>query len=80
MANRGKNNKGNKGKEIIHQLQLCKTTGITISEEDAAILEKVKQIAKDAEVDLTDYKKLLEDELEEEIGRKRRTGTFIGIC
>lgn len=71
MANRGKNNKGNKGKGNNTSAAPAKTTGITISEEDAAILEKVKQIAKDAEVDLTDYKKLLEDELEEEIGRKR---------
>lgn len=63
MANRkskGKNNGRNK------------SSAIPISEEDAALLEKAKQASKAGELDLAEYRRLLEEDLKKEIENKRK--------
>ena len=64
MANRkskGKNNGRNK------------SSAIPISEEDAALLEKAKQASKAGELDLAEYRRLLEEDLKKEIENKMGT-------
>ena len=63
--NKGKNNRRNTSPSVAPKSS-------TISEEDAALLEKAKQASKDGEFDLAEYKRLLEEELEREIENKRK--------
>lgn len=65
--NRGKNNGRNVGPSTA-----SKTFTVSISEEDAMLLEKAKIASKDGELDLAEYRKLLEAELETEIENKRK--------
>ena len=65
--NRGKNNGRNTSSSAP-----AKSSIVTISEEDAALLEKAKQASKDGELDLAEYRKLLEADLETEIENKRK--------
>lgn len=65
--NRGKNNGRNTSSSTP-----AKSSIVTISEEDAALLEKAKQASKDGELDLAEYRKLLEADLETEIENKRK--------
>lgn len=70
MANRkskGKNNGRNASPSAVP-----KSSAISISEEDAALLEKAKQASKAGELDLADYRRLLEEDLEKEIENKRK--------
>ena len=70
MANRkskGKNNGRNASPSAVP-----KSSVISISEEDAALLEKAKQASKAGELDLADYRRLLEEDLEKEIENKRK--------
>ena len=70
MANRkskGKNNGRNASPSAIQ-----KSSAISISEEDAALLEKAKQASKAGELDLAVYRRLLEEDLEKEIENKRK--------
>ncbi len=65
--NRGKNNGRNASTSTA-----AKTSTVSISDEDAALLEKAKKVSKDGELDLAEYRKLLEAELETEIENKRK--------
>ena len=65
--NRGKNNGRNASPSTA-----AKTSTVSISDEDAALLEKAKKASKDGELDLAEYRKLLEAELETEIENKRK--------
>ena len=65
--NRGKNNGRNASPSTV-----VKTSNVSISEEDAVLLEKAKKASKDGELDLAEYRKLLEAELETEIENKRK--------
>lgn len=65
--NRGKNNGRN-----ARTSTAAKTSTVSISDEDAALLEKAKKVSKDGELDLAEYRKLLEAELETEIENKRK--------
>lgn len=65
--NRGKNNGRNTSSSVP-----AKSSIVTISEEDAALLEKAKQASKDGELDLAEYRKFLEADLETEIENKRK--------
>lgn len=65
--NKGKNNRRNASSSVVP-----KSSAISISEEDVALLEKAKQASKDGELDLAEYKRLLEEELEREIENKRK--------
>ena len=70
MANRkskGKNNGRNASPSAVP-----KSSAISISEEDAALLEKAKQASKAGELDLAEYRRLLEEDLEKEIENKRK--------
>lgn len=70
MANRkskGKNNGRNASPSAVQ-----KSSAISISEEDAALLEKAKQASKAGELDLAEYRRLLEEDLEKEIENKRK--------
>ena len=70
MANRkskGKNNGRNASPSAVQ-----KSSAISISEEDAALLEKAKQAWKAGELDLAEYRRLLEEDLEKEIENKRK--------
>lgn len=70
MANRkskGKNNGRNASPSVVP-----KSSAISISEEDAALLEKAKQASKAGELDLAEYRRLLEEDLEKEIENKRK--------
>ena len=70
MANRKskeKNNRRNASPSAVP-----KSSAISISEEDAALLEKAKQASKAGELDLAEYRRLLEEELEKEIENKRK--------
>ncbi|WP_312072187.1 hypothetical protein [Anaerotignum propionicum] len=72
MAGRGnKKNNNNKGKGN-NPAAPTRPIGITITEEEAALLKKAKTIAKDAELEMTEFKKLLEHDLEAEIDQKRQ--------
>ena len=65
MANRkskGKNNGRNASPSAVP-----KSSAISISEEDAALLEKAKHASKAGELDLAEYRRLLEEDLEKEI-------------
>lgn len=65
--NRGKNNGRNASPSTA-----AKTSTVSISDEDADLLEKAKKASKDGELDLAEYRKLLEAELETEIENKRK--------
>ena len=65
--NRGKSNGRNASPSTV-----AKTSAISISEEDAALLEMAKKASKDGELDLAEYRRLLETELETEIDNKRK--------
>lgn len=70
MANRkskGKNNGRNASPSAVP-----KSSAISISEEDAALLEKAKQASKAGELDLAKYRRLLEEDLEKGIENKRK--------
>ena len=70
MANRkskGKNNGRNASPSAVP-----KSSAISISEEDAVLLEKAKQASKAGELDLAEYRRLLEEDLEKEIENKRK--------
>lgn len=70
MANRkskGKNNGRNASPSAVQ-----KSSAISISEEDAALLEKAKQAWKAGELELAEYRRLLEEDLEKEIENKRK--------
>lgn len=67
----GKKNRGKNNGKNINLSTPAKTSAITISEEEAALLEKAKQASKDGELDLAEYRKLLEQDLEEEIKQRR---------
>lgn len=65
--NRGRNNGRNANRSTF-----VKSSSITISEEDVALLEKAKQASKNGEFELAEYRNLLETELEAEIAAKRK--------
>ena len=65
--NRGKNNGRNAASSTV-----AKSSAISISEEDVALLEMAKKASQDGELDLAEYRKLLEAELEAEIDAKRK--------
>jgi hypothetical protein len=70
MANRkskGKNNGRNASPSAVP-----KSSAISISEEDAALLEKAKQASKAGELELAEYRRLLEEDIEKEIENKRK--------
>ncbi|SHK77747.1 hypothetical protein SAMN02745136_03321 [Anaerocolumna jejuensis DSM 15929] len=50
----------------------AKSTSVSISADDVALLEKAKSIAKDGEIDRNELKSMLEDELVKEIEEKRQ--------
>lgn len=72
MASRRKNNKNNRGKGTGSPADLGRASDITITKEEAELLEKAKTIAQEAEISLAGYKKFREEELEKEIERKRQ--------
>lgn len=63
--------KKNRGRNA-NRSTFVKSSSITISEEDVAILEKAKQASKNGEFELAEYQNLLETELEAEIDAKRK--------
>lgn len=66
--NRNNNNNNSKGRGN----NSTASTGVTITEEEVALLEKAKKIVKDTELEMAEFKKLLEDDLETEIDQKRK--------
>lgn len=64
---KGKNN----GRNTSHTAA-AKASAISISEEDATLLEMAKKASQDGKFDLAEYRKLLETELEAEIDAKRK--------
>lgn len=68
----GRKSKGKNNGRNASPSAAPKSSTISISEEDAALLEKAKQASKAGELDLAEYGRLLEEDLEKEIENKRK--------